>query len=82
MNTKTFIIFRDKVVHDKDNASYESTAISILSLYRQTWCSSITMIHPNQTILQWAGSPQALFVVYSSTLWNLVQLLLLAAVVS
>ena len=46
------------------NPSYESMAISILSLHRQTWCSSITMIHPNQIILQWAGSPQALLVVY------------------
>ena len=64
MNTKPFIIFRDKVVHDSKNPSYESTAISILSLHGQTWCSSITRIQPNHIILQWAGSPKALLVVY------------------
>ena len=46
------------------NPSYESTAISISSLHRQTWCSNITMIHPHHILLQWAGSPQALRVVY------------------
>ena len=46
------------------NHSYGSMAISILSFNRQTWCSSITMIHSNQIILQWAGSPKALLVVY------------------
>ena len=64
INTKPLITFRDKVVHDKDNASYESTAISIFSLHRQTSCGSITMIHPHQIMMQWAGSPQALLVVH------------------
>ena len=63
MNTKPLNIFRKKLVHGK-NPSDESMAISILSLHRQTWYSSITMIHSDQVILQWAGSPQALLVVY------------------
>ena len=46
------------------NPSYERTAISICSMHRQTWCSSITMIRPHQIIVLWVGSPQALLVVY------------------
>ena len=60
MNMKPFIIIPDKLVHGKKIPATKRTARSFVSLHRQTWCSSNTMIHPHQIILQWAGSPQAL----------------------